>query len=166
MKLLPLGRDGNQGIAIVSNADFARVKKHTWYFYRYRVNEYSYPRAKIKENGKYKQVRLHEFLLKPKKGYVTDHKNHILCDNRRSNLRRVTKSQSQWNRIPNRKNHSCRYKGVSWHKLKKKWIVQIGYKRKKFWLGEFVNVLDAARQYNKWAIKLHGKYAYVNKIER
>ena len=55
------------------------------------------------------------------------------------------------------------YKGVSWNKFAGKWSASIGFNSVKKHLGYFMGEEDAARAYNKNAIKLFGeKYSELN----
>ena len=76
---------------VFDKEDFDLVRQVTWYkdSKGYIAGTY---------NGK--QVRMHRLLMDPPKGMVTDHKNHILADNRRSNLAVVTQSQNMMNMRP------------------------------------------------------------------
>jgi hypothetical protein len=59
---------------------------------------------------------------------------------------------------------SSKFKGVSFHKKKNKYIAYIQKDGKRYSLGNFKNEKDAAKAYNEKAIKLYGKYAYQNKL--
>ena len=57
---------------------------------------------------------------------------------------------------------SSKYKGVTWHKMGKKWVAAIQLNRKQYHLGHFSNEIDAARAYDEKAKELHGEFAYLN----
>ena len=77
-------------------------------------------------------ILLHHYIIgKPPKGQIVDHRNGNELDNRRENLRFVTYSINNQNRIKN-KNASSQYFGVCWIKNQKKWQssysgIKIGY---------------------------------------
>ncbi len=112
------------------------------------------------------RTRMHREVLK-RAGHsdfpVCDHINHIKTDNRRGNLRPATKSQNRCNSKLRRDNTSG-HKGVSWCKVMKKWCAYINKAGKRFRLGHFDDKLDAAKAYNKAALKLHGEFAKLNKV--
>lgn len=84
--------------------DIDRVKKYKW-----RVHKDGYIR-----NSKF---ALHILIMGKKRNMVTDHINHDILDNRRSNLRLCTQSENSMNRKG--------AKGYCWVKEKKKYRVTI-----------------------------------------
>lgn len=79
--------------------------------------------------------------------YDIDHIHHDPApqnryDNRKCNLRKVTRSQNNMNRHIGKNNKSS-VKGVYWHTRDKKWCAQIGYNGKHIYLGRFENFDDA-----------------------
>ena len=87
-------------------------------------------------------------------GHEVDHRDqhrlfgYKIVDNRRSNLRNVSRSQNNANQ---RKRAGCtsRYKGVCWFKRDEKWRAQIRVNRRGIHLGLFVNETEAAEAYNE-----------------
>lgn len=82
----------NKGAEILVDAeDLDKVSKHSW-----SIGSDGYPQAKVKG----KMVRLHEFLIGRYRGagLVIDHINRSRLDNRKANLRIITKSQNCANR--------------------------------------------------------------------
>lgn len=123
-------------------------------------------RIKIGINGK--TYLNHRLIFLYHNGFLPkeiDHIDNNSSNNKIENLRSVTRSQNQWNRKSNI-NCSSKYKGVTWNKQANKWHVQIQINNKNIYLGRFINEIDAAIAYNKKAIELFGKYAYLNKIEK
>jgi hypothetical protein len=93
----------------------------------------------------------------PEKGFFVDHINRDKSDNRISNLRIATPSQSAMNRgaqINNKSGH----KGVL--KVKKYWHAQIMVAGKSIGLGYYKNINDAIVAYEKAAKQLHGEFYY------
>lgn len=132
----------------VSPEDLERVMKLTWY----------------KNGGGYvagpSGILLHHFLIgKPEPGMVVDHKNKNKLDNRRENIHFVSMSQNSQN-IPKRKNTSSTYIGVCWNKRLKRWKVTVQNKH----CGYFEDEVEAAKTYDKWAIKVFGETAATNNL--
>lgn len=90
---------------------------------------------------------------------VVDHINGIRGDNRRSNLRCGSSQQNSRNqRKP--KHNTSGYKGVVF--LRGKWQAQIKHNGKNVYLGVYQNPTDAARAYDRGAIKLFEEFAKLN----
>ena len=98
------------------------------------------------------------------KDMETDHKNHDTLDNRRGNLRIVTRSQNQCNQ---KKRIISKFKGITYIKGAKdnKWKCRIGYKTKLINIGNFRTDHQAALAYDLWANDLFGEYANTNFIK-
>lgn len=102
-----------------------------------------------------KPVLLHRLICNAPNNMVVDHINHNTLDNRKDNLRLTTKSQNQWNRLPQVSKSG--YKGV--HIYKDGRIrAEIKINGKKIILGDFTSVLDAAKAYCNAAKIYHNEY--------
>ena len=62
-------------------------------------------------------------------------------------------------------NTSSRFKGVYWHKIRRKWYAKIDIDNKRIYLGSYEDELDAASAYNTKAVELFGEYANLNKFD-
>lgn len=96
----------------------------------------------------------------PKSKHI-DHINMIPSDNRIENLRLVFTEQNRVHK-GKLKNNTSGFKGVSYHRTHKKWIAQIAFYKKATHLGYYLNKEDAARAYDKAALRIHGHYAVLN----
>ena len=83
-----------------------------------------------------------------------DHINGIRDDNRLSNLREATRSQNQQNVAPRHSNRTGLI-GVSWSKINKRWLAQIGHKGKTYSLGLHDTPELAHKAYCEAKQKLH-----------
>jgi hypothetical protein len=90
-----------------------------------------------------------------------DHINNVREDNRIENLREATHSQNQRNKSSH-KESSSKYLGVSWHKATNKWQARIRVDGIQYHLGYFTVAEDAARAYDRSALKHFGIYANLN----
>ncbi len=93
----------------------------------------------------------------------TDHADRDLLNNRKSNLRACTHQQNTCNRKKSTRNTSG-YKGVSLDKRTNKWRAYICVNGNQINLGLFNNNKEAAKVYNKAAIKHHREFASLNQI--
>lgn len=82
-------------------------------------------------NGKKTSVMLHRWIMKPQNDMQIDHYNHDGLNNKRSdNLRNLTNSENQQNKIKAQKNSKSGVLGVCWYKRIGKWQAQIKIKGK------------------------------------
>jgi hypothetical protein len=108
-----------------------------------------------------RSIYLHREIMNPPKGILVDHRNGNGLDNRRANLRLATRSQNSANKRK-RKNTSSRFIGVNFNKTAARWYVFVKKNEKRYWVGSFVNEIDAGRAYDEAAKKYHGEFARLN----
>jgi hypothetical protein len=143
---------------IIDEQDFAMLEPYKWYCYKSSSGAL-YAMSTIKG----KVQRMHRFLL----GMATnnhlqvDHLNHNTLDNRRCNLRVVSRAQNlQHRRGP--QNFSSAYKGVGWHPCRRLWRVRIYDKGKRVEVGHFRDEVEAALAYDRKALEVYGEFAHLN----
>ncbi len=94
IKAFPL----TQGFAtVVDLEDFHMFGKHKW-FAKFGAGKVPYAARSVRENGKTRTVRLHRVIMNSPQGMEVDHENGDTLDNRRSNLKIVTKQKNLENR--------------------------------------------------------------------
>jgi len=151
-------------VAIVDDEDFDYLNQFKWYANK-KYKKYYVVRNVKDIQGKHTLLSMHRFIIGNTDSKMhTDHINGNTLDNRKENLRICTAAEN----IRNQKqqiNNKSGYKGVHWKKLSNKWYSEIRYKNKSIHLGCFINIMDAARAYNAAAIKYHGEFANINKID-
>ena len=57
---------------------------------------------------------------------------------------------------------SSQYKGVGWHKRDQNWAAYVFHNKRKIWLGNFENEIDAALAHDEAARRYHGEFAKLN----
>lgn len=132
---------------------------------------YAITRKTIKIDGesKRKQYYIHRLVMDvlDTPEIHLDHINGNTLDNRKINLRPVTRSQNMKNRKAS-KIGTSKYLGVYFCKDKrgsKKWRVNIKpYKSKNIQLGYYDTEEEGAYAYNLAAKKIHGEYANLNVV--
>jgi len=144
---------------LVDDADYESVSKYKWRPLKTSKRGKFY--AVVKINGKL--IYMHRFLLGDG-DYVADHINGIGLDNRRSNLRKATKTQNAWNSRKKSCGTTSKYKGVGWVEKDNAFQARIRTPNGRISLGYFDNELDAAMAYNKKAYELHGEFAKLNDV--
>ena len=93
--------------------------------------------------------------------YDVDHINHNLADNRKSNLRIVTRTQNNMNRSL-QSNNTSGVTGVCFDKKADKWCARITVNKQTFYLGWFTNFEDAVKARRDGELKYFGEYRYKN----
>lgn len=140
--LIPLrARDGSiRAYAIVDAADADWANQWHW-----SLNG-PYACRGTMSGGVRRTHRLHREILglKPGDGLHADHINRNKLDNRRSNLRAVTRSGNAQN-TPSQRASSSVHRGVHWAKHANKWVAHIKIDGRTRHLGCFVDELEAAR---------------------
>lgn len=153
---LPLGINAKDGYAIVD-------KKHSYLDkYNWHLNQYGYVVRSGYINGKKTIIQLHrEIMLFPDKSI--DHVSGDKLDNRKHNLREATVSQNGYNRGAMSNNKSG-YKGVSWQKKAKRFRAAICVNTVRMHIGQYKTAIEAAKAYDRAALKLHGEFARINNV--
>ena len=134
--------------------------------------EYAFRRAHVGEVeiNRSSYVPMHRAVLSRKLNkdivspYVVDHKYGDGLNNRRYNLRETLQKFNSRNRTKS-KGKKSKYKGVSLHKMSRKWCAYIKVDYKMIWLGLHATEKKAALVYNKAAILYFGKYAKINMLD-
>ena len=134
--------------------------------YKWRLDSSGYAKRTTRINGIKRTVFIHHIVLGEKLnvGFFSDHKNGVRLDNRKTNLRIVTKSQNAKNFKGWGKKKSSIFKGVFPRPGNHKWRVIIVSDGKRFSGGDFGSEIEAAKKYNDMALKLHGEFARLNNL--
>lgn len=119
----------------------------------------------IIHNGKRTTEQLHRCILNATAGTEIDHINGDTLDCRRNNLRVCTRAQNGANR-GNPLNNASGYKGVTWHKVGKRWQSQIKVNGKRKYIGLFKTKEEAALAYNREALRQFGEFAKLNELTK
>jgi len=149
---IPLARDK---FIIVDAADYYWLAQYRWFIENGAKTSY----ASRRYNGK--RIKMHREIMNAPANLVVDHIDHNGLNNCRSNLRLCSLAQNNCNRLSIRGGTS-KYKGISWSKTRKRWIVKIQLNQKTYHIGQFKNEIDAAKAYDKRAKELHGQFACLN----
>ena len=119
---------------LVDDEDYEWLNQWKWCFNSH------YAARNVYHGKKVSSILMHRLINNTPEGKQTDHINRNKLDNRRKNLRSVTRSQNMRNKGK---------KGYSWHKRTKKWYAKITLNGKRVSLGYFTKESDARRAYLK-----------------
>jgi hypothetical protein len=141
--------------AQVDDGDFDLVSLYRWcrFVDKHRI----YARRFWTENGRQRGQFMHSLITGLP---LVDHVDHDGLNNQRYNLR-------DGSGVVNARNSrsfvgSSQFKGVSWHKVSRKWTAQIWYDGRLHGLGSFLDEEEAARAYDQAAVENFGDHAYLN----
>ena len=124
-----------------------RIKDYCWC-----LNAHGYISAK--HNNEH--ILMHKIITEYS---IVDHINHNKFDNRKCNLRNVTKSQNGMNHVKPTNNTSGTV-GVYWNKSKGLWEACIIENNNRIYLGSFINKDDAIKMRKEAEQKYFGEYSY------
>lgn len=150
-------------VALVDDEDFERVNLFKWHALKKDNNYYAsrhIPIGKTRKTTFIHQLVMNVDILS-KEDIEIDHIDGNGLNNQKYNLRACTHSQNLMN-SKKRINSSSKYKGVGWHKLRKKYRARIRLNGIQYHLGLFDSDIDAAKAYDNKAKELFGEFAKLN----
>lgn len=129
--------------------DYESVNKYCW-----RLDKHGYVVANNK-NATNKTIKIHRIIMNANSTDVIDHKDWDKSNNKKSNLRKCTKSENNVN-IKKKTNNTSGYTGVK--KSKNKWVAQISFNRKRIHLGTFETIEEAILVRNNAEDFIHNSF--------
>jgi hypothetical protein len=132
--------------------DHDLIKNYYW-----SVNTYGYIITNLYEEKTI--LFMHRLVMNCPDDMEIDHKFHKKHDNRKSELRIVTRSQNQMN-VDLKSHNTSGVKGVSWHKYHEKWRVFISVNKKQIHLGYFNNFEEAIKVRKAAEEKYYREYGF------
>ena len=109
------------------------------------------------DNGKPVYIYIHRIVNATPEGMDTDHINGNRLDNRRENLRSVTRSQNSYNRSIY-KNNKSGYKGVQLYAATGKYHAAITVNKKRIFLGSYDTPEEASKAYEDASDLYYGEF--------
>lgn len=145
------------GAILFDEEDAAAVHQHRWYTAQRRSRHgIFYAQTSVQGTTLY----MHRMIAKPAPGLVVDHINSNGLDNRRGNLRAVTRAI---NSVTARSwNPKSGYRGV--YRDQGLWVAQLWVGGKCNFLGRYKTSIEAAAAYNVAAERQWGSFARLNDL--
>lgn len=150
-------------VALVDDEDFEQLNEYKWCAVKSENTWYAIRNKLVSETRDNGTIRMHREvlgLLRRDKIEV-DHRNHNGLDNQKQNLRICTHAENHHNQIKAKKGRSI-YKGVSVDNRYKTWVSRIRINNTPIYLGSFRSEIEAAKAYDRKAVEIFGKFAYLN----
>lgn len=162
----------DEDLPIVKACGYLRIKNNNYVMatlYTNKIKEVSEligrpleeKKRPYRQNGYRLEIALHNLLLH-EEGKEVDHINRNKLDNRRENLRLVTRQENCWNKSK-QKNNKSGYTGVCFDKKassKNPWKAYAKHDGKNYNLGFYSTEEEAARVRDKFIIEKRGKQAF------
>ncbi|HEC65970.1 MAG TPA: hypothetical protein ENI23_11815 [bacterium] len=143
-------------IAWVDDESFPNLSRFNW-----SIDGCGYPQAAIKTTKGLRPVRMHRVILGLVGREMGDHKNGDRLDNTLCNLRKCNQSENTRNKRLN-KNNTTGFKGVYYNSKRGKYQADINVDYKHKFLGAFDSAVEAARCYDRAALKYFDSFALTN----
>lgn len=128
--------------ALVDDEDFEFLMQWKWEETPNGYARRNESKTTLSRRVKQTKFYMHRVVNSTPKGMDTDHINRNKLDNRKCNLRMVTRSENMRNTGLQRNNTSG-YKGISWDKKRLLWESHIKNNDKKLFLGRYKKLADA-----------------------
>ena len=145
-------------ICLVDDEDYEKISAFNWLAHKSKNNNTYYARVTINKNGKRFMASMHRVLLGIEDSQIeVDHINGQGLDNRKENLRVVTRQQNNLN-TGLRKDNRVGFKGVSRNSYGVGFRARIAYMGKDIYLGIFDTAKEASDAYEMKAKELFGEF--------
>jgi hypothetical protein len=140
------------------------LSQNTWIVHK-RSDGKFYAYTQKKKDGYRQKIYMHRLIMGFPIGYDIDHKDGNGLNNTKLNLRVSTRSKNLAN-TGLRRGNTTGFKGVHLNKSTGKYFVRLAVGGQRNEKHGFGNPIDAAKEYNELAIRIHGEFAGLNIIPK
>lgn len=142
-----IGKMSNGIEFLIDEQDLEKVQDYCW----------NLSQGYVASTANNHTIKIHRLIMDCPNNMEVDHINHNPLDNRRANLRIVTRSQNNWNtRVRN--DNTSGIKGVNWREVNQSWCARIQVNSKRILLGYFKSFDEAVKARRKAEEKYYGEY--------
>jgi hypothetical protein len=145
-------------VARIDVSDIEKVKPFNWGVQIKDRTCYAIRTPRKNERGTRAHILLHRLIMEAPEDMQVDHISGDGLDCRKQNLRLATHEENVRNARRRRDNQSG-YKGVSWHRQRRKWVAQLNVNGKRKYLGLFTCPKEAHAAYCDAVAETHGEFA-------
>jgi hypothetical protein len=156
-RIIPLTQGKN---TLMSASRYEFINQWNWFAELDKRSGDYYACRRDYSAGSCRRITMHSILLQGDFENV-DHWNGDTLDNRDENLRPSSVKENSRNR-KRPKDNTSGFKGVWWRKEKQKWVATIRVDGRHIYIGSHVIPTEAARLYDRAAIKYFGEFARLN----
>lgn len=152
-------------MAVIDAADAHLVDGRNWIAHEVRrkdgtvLSVYAYSMNPGPRKNR-KLSHMHRVIMETPDGLQVDHIDGDGLNNRRNNLRNVTRAQNACNRRI-AVNNTSGANGVTWDKAGAMWVAQIMVAKRNIYLGRYASVAEAKAAYDAAAQKYFGEFRRV-----
>lgn len=143
-------------IILIDIEDIDKINKFKWAIKCNKNDNYFYAQSQQRgiDRKTRKSIKLHRYIMNCPDDMVVDHINHNTLDNRKSNLRIVSKCINSQNQLLSKANKTG-YKYICFHKRSQKYRVSINRFRKYIQIGSFKTLEEAVRARDEYIASLN-----------
>lgn len=157
MKKILVGTHRKIYFAMVDDKNFRELDQYQWYALVHKNTIYAHRMEKTTR----KFILMHRQIMKAPDNIDIDHKDNNGLNNLEENLRFCTVSQNMANSRLNT-NGTSMYRGVLWNRNRNNWLARIKTNGKAHYIGSFYSEIEAAKAYDRAAMRIFGEFARVN----
>ena len=141
-------------VSLIDEADAERVLALKWFAHRVGKDFYARRNQWLPGEKRYHALLLHRFILDAPAGMDVDHINRDTLDNRRCNIRIVTRSENNANHDRRRRANQHGFHGIAQHRYG--FLGRIQLAGQTHHTRVFPTAEEAARAWDALAVRLHG----------
>ena len=130
-------------------------------FHSLQMFSWSFSHGYVQGTVNNKDIALSRYIMNYTGKDIVDHINNNPLDNRKENLRIITRQQNVMNQSV-QLNKTSKFIGVTWDKERKKWSASLQINSVRKHLGRFTDEIEAAKARDQATIQYFGEFGNLN----